>query len=117
MKRFLLFALAVSCWAQVTRTSSTVVTATAGPVLCVFTAQTPTAPTGVHAVCSTSGVIQLTMDTVIPVGSTNGIAGTYAPTGGTISWIFTQATITAPITYQVAATPAGGTQSQGSGNF
>lgn len=116
-KLILLFAFALAASAQITKVSTTTVTATAGPITCVFSSQTPEAPTGVSATCALSGTNQLTMTTVIPLGATNGIVGSYNPAGGAVTWIFTQASAASGIAYSISATPSGGPPATGSGTF
>ena len=116
-KLILLLVFALVASAQITKVSSTTVTATAGPITCVFSSQTPQAPTGVSATCALSGNNQLTMTTVVPIGTGNGIAGSYNPAGGAVTWIFTQASATSGIAYSIVATPSGGNAATGSGTF
>lgn len=88
----------------VTKTSTTTLVATAGTTTCTFSSSTPQQPSGVHAICVQSGTTVLTMDTVIPVGSPNGIVGVFV--GGPssqISWAFTQPTASGPVNYSVTA--------------
>jgi hypothetical protein len=100
---------------MVTKATQTVVTAMAGNVSCIFSSQTPSAPTGVHATCAVSGTTELTMDTVVAVGA-NGIAGAFVAGGNQVTWIFTQVTA-GTIAYQIAATLPSGPPASGAGSF
>lgn len=118
---FLFLLLGASCFAQngtVVKVSNTVVTATAGNVQCTLTGAVPQAATGIHRTCSVAGANYATEDAVIPVGSPNGIQGSFNAPGGSITYLLLQPAAGSPVTYSVTATPTVGVSSGAiTGNF
>lgn len=88
---------------SITRTTMTVITATAvnGPstMVCVF--NNAAAPV-LHAECKVNGTVRFTSDVDVKVGSAIGSVGAYVEAGNNITWIFTQPTAN-NFHYEVAA--------------
>lgn len=97
-------------WAQstgtVTQSTTSNVVGTAGTLGCTLTNSTPSLPTGVRVVCTVGGTVALTLDSVVPTG-TNGMVGSFANAGNTVTWIVNQPTGQANYSYQMAANGAG----------
>jgi hypothetical protein len=87
-----------------TVTTTGAVTGTAGTVTCSFSNQSPPAAAGVHINCVvSSGIGQMSQDSVVPIGSPNGIAGSFNANGNSVTWILLQPTAAGPVSWQVAA--------------
>lgn len=102
---FLSFLLVLSAWAQtagtIAKTTISTISATAGVVSCTFTSQQPALPTGVAVSCK-AGTAILDQTSVIPVGNTSGIVGSFHSGSDAITWILKQPT-TGVVTWEVAA--------------
>lgn len=110
MKTLLLSLLAVIAAAQTTGTvaqsTTSNVVGTAGTLVCTLTNSTPALPSGVHVVCTVGGAAALTLDSVVPTG-TNGMVGSFANAGNTVTWIVNQPTGQANFSWQMAANGVG----------
>jgi len=97
--------IVISSFAQaagtVTQNTTTNVVGTAGTLVCTLTNTAPALPSGVHIMCTSAGVLVLTGDSVIPVG-TNGTVGGLTIAGNSINWLVSQP-VAGPYSYQMAA--------------
>lgn len=113
---FLLLAFPLAAQVTAVKTTSTTVTAVAGPVTCTFFSASPVPATGIAVKCADS-VTSVTSSGLPPAGSTSGIVGQLTSAGNSITWAFTLPTAGGPISYSIVATPSGGTGSTGAGTF
>jgi len=107
MKHLIAFLFAASLLAQapagtVAQSTTSVITGTAGGVICTLTNTTPALPSGIHIVCTSGGAMVLTLDSVVPTG-TNGLAGSFGLSGNTITWLINQPTGQTAYSWQMGA--------------
>lgn len=86
----------------VAQSTTSSVVGTAGTLICTLSNSTPSLPSGVHVVCTVSGTVALTLDSVVPTG-TNGLVGSFANAGNTVTWLVNQPTGQATFSWQMAA--------------
>lgn len=85
----------------IAKTTVSTITATAGAIACTFTSQSPALPTGVALSCK-AGTAGIDQTSVIPVGNTSGIVGSFHAGPDAVTWILKQPTA-GTVTWEVAA--------------
>ncbi len=105
MKLFITFMFAVGMFAQtagvISKTTVSTISATAGTVVCTFTNQNPALPTGVVVSCK-AGTAGMDQTSVVPVGNTSGIVGSFHSGTDAVTWMLKQPTA-GTVTWDVAA--------------
>lgn len=105
MKLILFFLVSVCAIAQtpgtIAKVTVSTISATAGVVSCTFTSQSPALPTGVAVSCK-AGTAALDQTSVIPVGNTSGIVGSFHAGPDAVTWVLKQPTA-GSVTWEIAA--------------
>lgn len=103
--RYLLFVIAVTALAQtagtINKTTVSTISAAAGTITCTFTNQNPSLPTGVSASCK-AGAAGVDQTSVVPVGNTSGIVGSFHSGLDSVTWMLRQPTA-GTVTWDIAA--------------
>lgn len=86
----------------VVQSTTTTVTGTAGPLVCVMRNSSPALPTGVHVECAVSGSVKMTFDVVVSAGN-NGAVGSYSEGSDIVTWLVKLPTEPGPYSWQMVA--------------
>lgn len=101
----LLALLALPLMAQtpgaINKTTISTISASAGTVSCTFTSQSPALPTGVSVSCK-AGAAGLDQTSVVPVGNTSGIVGSFHSGSDAVTWMLTQP-VAGSVSWEIAA--------------
>ena len=85
----------------ISKVTISTVNATAGTVSCTFQSQLPLLPTGVSVSCK-AGTAGLDQTSVIPIGNTSGVVGSFHSGPDAITWIIKQPTA-GSVSWEIAA--------------